>query len=136
STTISRISYVPRVDNETPGSRSVMGMDACFPLGKMGTIAAEMATSKLDLSGNNIAGAAWQLRGDMKFLKDRLHWNWNLRDINPNFTAIESPGFRRNEAGLTMGFDYLAAKNLKLTFNMENSQRPAYDYSSISGSST
>jgi len=73
----------------------------------------------LDLSGRSLGGSAMQLLGDMRFLKDKLTWNWALRNIGDNFTAIESPGFNRNERGMTMGFNYNAAKNLKFNLNLE-----------------
>jgi len=128
STQIVRITYVPLIDNDNPGDRSVMGLDAQIPLGKSGNLVAEFASSSMDLSGRGLGGSAWQLRGDMKLLGDKLRWNWNLRDIAPGFTSIESPGFRRNERGLTMGFDYQAARTLKLTANIENTKRPSYNY--------
>ncbi|HXG24485.1 MAG TPA: hypothetical protein VNJ09_08035, partial [Chthonomonadales bacterium] len=134
STTIVRITYFPATTNDTPGARSVWGIDATVPLGKTGNIVAEMATSSLDLSGRSISGGAWQLRGDMNFLNNRLKWNWNLRNIGANFTAIESPGFRRNERGLTFGLDYLVSPTLKLTANIDRSKRPSYDYSGLGGS--
>jgi len=132
-TNIVRIRYVPATGNETPGDRSVFGLDTSIPLGRFGSIVAEMATSNLDLSGQGIKGAAMQIRGDMKFLNDKLRWNWNLRNINPNFTSIESPGFRRNESGFTTGFDYAISPKLKLTANLEKTRRPSYDTSSLSG---
>lgn len=134
STTIVRITYFPATTNDTPGNRSVWGIDATVPLGKTGNIVAEMSTSRLDLSGRSVSGGAWQLRGDMNFLNNRLKWNWNLRNIGANFTAIESPGFRRNERGLTFGLDYQASPTLKLTANIDRSKRPSYDYSIFGGS--
>lgn len=137
STQIVKITYVPQIQNGSPGDRSVMGLDTYFSLGKTGQIVAEMASSRLDLSGTTAKGSAWQVRGDTRFLKDRLHWNWSLRNISPDFTAIESPGFNRSEKGYTTGLEYAASKNLKLTATLNRSRRPSYDYSSIvTGGST
>lgn len=132
-TNIVKIRYVPATGSETLGSRSVFGVDTAFALGRYGSIVAEMANSSLGLSGQKVGGGAWQLRGDMKFLNDKLRWNWSLRDISANFTSIESPGFRRNESGFTMGFDYMASPNLKLNATLEKTKRPSYDFSSLSG---
>ncbi len=127
------ITYTPENDNQAGGNRKVMGADANFSLGKVGTITAEMASSTLDLSSKSLSGSAIQLRGDMRFFKDKLAWNWNFRNIGDNFAAIESPGFNRNEKGMTMGFNYSPTKNLKFNANIEKSKRPSYDYSSLTG---
>jgi hypothetical protein len=129
-----RITYTPSVNSSTPGNRTIMGADASLILGKTGTITAEMATSKYDLSGNGISGGAWQVRSDLRFLKDRLHINWALKNIGSDFTAIESPGFRTNERGLTLGLDYAFSPALKLTTSMESTRRPSYSYSSFGSS--
>lgn len=137
STQIVKITYVPQIQNGSPGDRSVMGLDTYFSLGKTGQVVAEMASSRLDLPGSTARGSAWQVRGDTRFLKDRLHWNWSLRNISPDFTAIESPGFNRSEKGYTTGLEYAASRTLKLTATFNRSRRPSYDYSSIvSGGST
>jgi hypothetical protein len=136
STQIIKVSYVPANTSEMPGDRNVLGMDASFLLGKTGTIVAEFASSGVSLADRNVSGRATQIRGDMAFLKNRLRWNWNLRDISPNFTAIESPGFRRNERGLTTSVDYQASSTLKLNANFERTKRPSYNFSSLGGSSS
>src|SRR6185503_12330451 len=83
------------------------------------------------LSGTGVAGSAMQVRGDMKFLKDKLHWNWALRDIDQGFTSIESVGFRQNEKGLTTGLEYQINPKLRFNATLQNSKRPAYDYSNF-----
>ncbi|MGC8669160.1 MAG: hypothetical protein ACP5VE_13685 [Chthonomonadales bacterium] len=137
STQIVKITYVPQIQNGSPGDRSVMGLDTYFSLGKTGQVVAELASSRLDLPGTTARGGAWQVRGDTRFLKDRLHWNWSLRNISPDFTTIESPGFNRSEKGYTTGLEYAASRTLKFTATFNRSRRPSYDYSSIvSGGST
>lgn len=123
------IEYLPVIYNQTAGSRSVMGFDGFIPIGKSGSIVAEMGTSRLNLSGQNVGGGAWQIKGDMKFLKDKLQWNWAVKNIDENFTAIETPGFQRNEKGVTTGFNYTASSSLKISGTMEKTKRPSYSYS-------
>ncbi|MCC6730068.1 MAG: hypothetical protein IT208_12090 [Chthonomonadales bacterium] len=136
STQIIKIIYVPAYTNETPGNRSVWGLDSDISLGDLGTLTAEMASSRLDMSGVGVGGGAWQIRSDMRFLDERLHWNWNLRNIGADFTAVESPGFRRNERGFTTGIDYQANSRLKFSATLERTKRPSYDYSSLYGGTT
>ncbi len=135
STNIIRIAYVPLVTTDTIGDRNVMGLDAGFALGKKSNIVAEMAASRYVQGSNTVRGAAWQVRGDSKFLRDSLSWSWTVKSINPNFTAIESPGFKRNEAGFTTSLDYRANSALKFNATIENTRRPTYSYTSTSTSS-
>jgi hypothetical protein len=135
STQIIRIEYRPASSDVSSGDRSVLGFDVNTSLGKLGTITAEMATSSLSLSGKEAGGSAWQIRSDMKLARDRLKLNWALKNIGSNFTAIQSPGFRRNDRGITIGADYQASPKLKLNANIERTRRPAYNYASPYGSS-
>ncbi len=130
------ITYTPVSTNEAPGNRKVMGVDALLPVGHVGNIVAEYANSGYDLSSNKISGSAMQVRGDFRFLKDRLHTSFNLRNISPSFTSIESVGFNQNDKGLTLASDWLITKGLKLTATMEHSKRPSYDYSSLINTGT
>lgn len=136
STQIVKITYVPVAANDSPGDRSVLGFDTSVQLGKLGSVTAEVATSRVGLGASNQSGGAWQLRGDMKFARDRLNWNWNVRNIGSTFTTIESPGFRRNERGLTMGLNYRVSDKLRLTGNLEQTKRPAYDYTTTGASTS
>lgn len=135
STQIIHITYVPLVATDTIGDRSAMGLDAGFSLGKKTNIGAELATSRYTLGSTSVRGAAWQVRGDSKFLNDALNWTWTLRNIDPNYTAIESPGFQRNESGATTTLDYRPSKTVRLSATLENSKRAAYSYG-LSGSTT
>jgi hypothetical protein len=130
------IKYTPVRQESAPGNRSVMGMDGTVYLGKMGSITAEYAKSAIGFSSGNVNDAAMQLRSNM-ILSKELTWTWNYRNIGENFSAIESPGFRRNEKGFTTAFDYTPFKNVKVQASLDKSTRPSYDYSSLSsGSST
>lgn len=135
-TSLVKITYTPVNDNQAAGNRNVMGFDSTLQLGKIGQITAEMASSKLDLSGKGVSGTAFQLRSDMKFMKDKLAWNWNIKNIGADFTAIESPGFRRNEKGFTTGLNYSPNKDLRMVVNWESTKRPSYDYSGFLGGSS
>ncbi len=133
STQIIKIVYTPARSDQSSGDRSIIALDATGSLGKIGTITAEMARSSLSLSGNGASASAWQIRSDMKFARDRLKLNWTLKNIGSNFTAVQSPGFRRNDRGLSLNADYQPAAGVKLTATMEKMRRPAYSY--LSGSS-
>ena len=130
STQIVKITYTPQITDETPGSRNVWGLDSSLTVGKYGTISAEMASSRLDYTGQAVSDRAWQIHSDMNFMKNRLHWTWSLRDIGSHYTSIESPGFNRNDQGLTTGLDYQISKTMKISASMEKSKRPAYSYTS------
>jgi len=136
STQIVRITYVPAAAGDNPGDRSVVGFDAGWQLGKLGMVTAEFARSRLDLSGQNVGGGAWQLRGDMKLAGDKLRWSWTLRDIESRFTGIESAGFRRADRGLSMSFDYSPSTRLRLNAGFERSRRPSFQYTGLSGGSS
>jgi hypothetical protein len=137
STQIIRIVYRPVSSDASSGDRAVLGFDLNSSLGKLGTITAEMASSSFRLSAQDEGSSAWQIRSDMKLARDKLRLNWTLRNIGSNFTAIQSPGFRRNDRGLSMSADYDAGSRLKLNASLERTRRPAYSYgTSGSGSSS
>lgn len=135
STQIIKITYTPASTDTSGGDRTVMGLDFNTPLGKMGTLTAEYARSALSLRSNSVSSDAWQIRSDMKLAGDRLRLNWTLKNIGTNFTAVQSPGFRRNDRGLTLSADYQANDRLKLNASFERSRRPAYSYTTGFGSS-
>ncbi|MBM3494461.1 MAG: hypothetical protein FJX72_09115 [Armatimonadetes bacterium] len=128
STQIIRIVYRPSASDASSGDRAILGFDLNTSLGKVGTITAEMASSSLSLSGESAASSAWQIRSDMKLARDKLRLNWSLKNIGADFTAIQSPGFRRNDRGVTVGADYEVSSRLKLNASMERTRRPAYSY--------
>lgn len=128
STQIIVIRYVPLTANDTPGDRSVLAFDSNISLGKLGTLTAEMASSTLMLGNNKVNGGAWQLKSATKFLNNRLTWDWSLKNIGSGFTSIESPGFRRNESGLTTAFGYKASSNLDLKLSLDRTKRPSYSF--------
>ncbi len=136
STQIIRIEYRPASSDVSSGDRSVLGFDITSNLGKIGAITAEMASSSLSLSNQNAASSAWQVRSDMKFARDKLKLNWTVKNIGADFTAIQSPGFRRNDRGITLGADYQASSRLKLSANLERTKRPAYSYTNYTSGSS
>ena len=135
STQIIRIVYRPASGDGTSGDRSVLGLDVTTSLGKLGTITAEMAQSSLSLTGQGAGSNAWQIRSDMRLPGDKLRLNWTLKNIGANFTAIQSPGFRRNDRGVSLSADYEASPKLKINATVERTKRPAYSYSTSVGSS-
>ena len=96
---IVRLQYIPYDANPTPGNRSVMGLDGTLRLGKLGSVTLETALSGLSLTGNNIQGHAWQFRADLTPAK-KIHTTFALRDINPTFSSIQSPGFQPQRTGI------------------------------------
>ncbi len=136
STQIIRIEYRPASADASSGDRGVLGFDINTSLGKLGSITAEMASSTFRLSNTSTASSAWQIRSDMKLARDKLKLNWAVKNIGADFTAIQSPGFRRNDRGITLAADYQASSRLKLSANVERSKRPAYNYTSYSSGSS
>lgn len=128
STQIIKITYTPASSETVVGDRSVYGLDINAPLGKLGSITAEMASSSYQLSGKSVDAGAWQIRSDMKFAGDRLKLNWTLKNIGSDFMAIQSPGFRRNERGLSLTADYQPGSKARFNATFERSRRPAYSY--------
>lgn len=132
STQIIKIIYTPASSDVSSGDRSVLGFDLNTPLGKWGNITAELATSSLSLGAQSASAGAWQIRSDMKFAKDKLRLNWTLKNIGADFTAIQSPGFRRNDRGLSLTADYQPNNRVKLNATLERTRRPAYSYTTTS----
>ncbi len=132
STQIIRITYTPVTSTETQGDRQVMGFDAQMAMGKSGTITAEMASSKLSLSGGPSSGTAVQIRGENRLAGEKLRLNWVYKNISPAFTAVESPGFNRNERGIQTDIAYTPSKRVSITANYQRSRRPQYSYSTSS----
>lgn len=132
--TIIRITYFPYNSNPTPGNRSVIGFDTRYALGALGSISIETALSGLSLSNNNYSGHAWQLRADLNPLRN-VHTTVALRNINPTFSSIQSPGFNRNEKALEFSTEYTPSSRLRFGVNYLDSRRPAYAGSQFSVSS-
>jgi hypothetical protein len=126
-----QVTYVPLNTDPNPGNRSVLGLDGRLPLGKLGSLTTEMALSGLSLSGNDISGHAWQVIADLTPLRN-LHTKVTLRDVNPTFSSIESPGFNRNERAGEITADYAPTRALKFTLDWLKSERPSYSASDVS----
>jgi hypothetical protein len=123
--TIVQIQYVPYNNNPTPGNRSVLGFDSRILLGKLGSLNLEAALSGLNLTGSNISGHAWQAHADLNPMRN-LHTNLTLRNVNPTFSSIQSPGFNRNEKSIEFTSDYAATKRLHFNLNWQKALRPSY----------
>jgi len=128
---IVRLQYIPYDPNPTPGNRSVMGIDSTLKLGKLGTVTMETALSGLSLTGNSISGHAWQIRSDLNPTK-QVHMSLAVRDINPTFSSIQSPGFGRNEKAMEFSTDYNPTSRLRLNVNYTDSLRPSYSTGGLS----
>ncbi len=122
---IVRLQYIPYNTSPTPGNRSVMGLDSTLRLGKYGAVTVEAALSGLSLTGNDISGHAWQFRADLNPVK-RVHTTFALRNINPTFSSIQSPGFSRNERAMEFSTDYSPTDKLHMNVNYTDSRRPTY----------
>ena len=98
---IVKIQYYPYNSSPIPGSRSIMGVDGKLALGALGSLTLETALSGLSLTGSSIGGHAWQLRGDLTPLR-KVHTTFALKDINPTFSSIQSPGSIATSARLNL----------------------------------
>ena len=124
-TSIVQIQFFPYNPNPTPGNRSVIGLDTKYTLGKLGSITLESALSGLSILNTNINGHAASLRADLNPLKD-LHTILTVKDINPTFSSIQSPGFNQNEKSIDLATDYTPFSKLKLNLDVELAHRPSY----------
>lgn len=119
------IQYVPYDLSPIPGNRSIMGVDAKYTLGKIGSVTLETGLSGLSISNANIDGHAWKLSSDLTPFKN-LHTLITLKDISPTFSSIQTPGFNMNEKSIEISTDYNPFKKLKLNLDWELSHRPSY----------
>ncbi len=123
---IVRLQYIPFDANPTPGNRSVLGLDSTLRLGKLGSLTMEAALSGLSLTGSNVPGHAWQVRADLSPTKT-IHTTFAIRDINPTFSSIQTPGFSRNEKAIEFGTEYSPTSRLHLNVTYTDSRRPSYN---------
>ncbi len=135
STLIVKVEYVPLATSVTPGNRSVLGIDSRLSLGKWGSVSTEIATSGLSVSGSNYGGYAGQMTADLNLLRG-LHTRLTIKDVNPTFSSIQTPGFNRNEKSLAFDSDYSPGSNWNLKVNYQRAKRPAYASSASANSYT
>ena len=128
-----KIQYVPLANTVTPGNRSVMGLDSRLSLGKWGSVSTELATSGLSVSGSNYSGWGGQISANLNPLRG-LHTNLTIKDVNPTFSSIQTPGFNRNEKSLNFDSSYSPDSRWQFSMNYQKAKRPAYSSSSVSSS--
>ena len=133
STLLVKVQYVPLANTVTPGNRSVLGFDSRLSLGKWGSVSTELATSGLSVSGSDYSGWGGQISANLNPLRG-LHTSLILRDVNPTFSSIQTPGFNRNEKSLAFESDYTPDRNWQFNLNFQKAKRPAYSSSSYSSS--
>ncbi len=124
-TELIQVRYTPLNVNPTPGNRTVLGIDGRISLGKYGSITTEAALSGLTIGGGNVNGQAYQIRADITPSKS-LNTSITLRNINPTFSSIQSPGFNRNERAIEFNTDYTPSDRLRLNLNWMRAKRPSY----------
>ena len=129
STEIVQIQYSPIIATVVPGDRSVVGVDAHYLLGKLGSFNVETALSGLSVSNQNINGHAYLLRAKLNPFKN-LHTTLTYKSVNPTFSSIQSPGFTQNERSAELSADYAATNRLKFNLDVERASRPTYTGSS------
>ena len=95
------ITYTPYNTSPTPGDRSIVGLDTKYTMGKLGVLTFESAFSGLSISNSNVDGHAFLARADLHPFKN-FHTTLTLKDINPTFSSIQSPGFTQNEKSVEL----------------------------------
>ena len=133
STSLIKITYIPRVDSSAAGSGSVTGYDANWKLGSWGKLSYAHANSTSLKSGLPITGAGQSIKMDTEFGK--LRWSGSLKDVDDNFTPVESVGFRRQERGLRNEFTYTDT-SYGIRYLDERYKVPSYYSGYTSGTTT
>ena len=133
SSLLIKVQYVPLANTVTPGNRSVLGLDSRLSLGKWGSVSTEIATSGLSVSSSNYSGYGGQISANLNVMRG-LHTNFTIKDVNPTFSSIQTPGFNRNEKSLNFDSDYSPDKRWQFTVNYQRAKRPAYASSSLTSS--
>ncbi len=124
-TNVVSITYFPLNVSAVPGNQSVLGLDSTFRIGKLGSITLESALSSLNVSGNNYDGHAYQLRADLH-PTGNVHTSLTIKDVNPTFSTIQSPGFNQNERSFDINTDYNPSHAVKLNADYQQALRPSY----------
>ncbi|MHB1462312.1 MAG: hypothetical protein ACYC1M_13590 [Armatimonadota bacterium] len=127
STSLIKITYIPRVDSSAAGSGSVTGYDANYTLGRWGKVSYAFANSTSTKSGLPVTGAGQSIK--METEVGKLHWTGSLKDVDDNFTPVESVGFQRQERGMRNEINY-TDKNYGFRYLDERYKVPSY-YSSL-----
>ena len=131
SLSLVKVQYIPLATSITPGNRSVLGLDTRLSLGKWGSISTELATSGLSVGGSNYGGYAGQMIATLNPLRG-LHSRISIRNVNPTFSSVQTPGFNRNEKSLSFDSDYAPDNRWQFKINYEKAKRPAYSSGGLS----
>jgi len=91
-----------------PIKRSVAGFDGNLYIGDRTYVSGEVAVSQLDTNtlsiyDNLLEGSAWKLKGSSNTSK--LHLNFDLRHLDPNFLPIGAVSSSRNRAVYQQSYD-------------------------------
>lgn len=135
STSLIKITYIPRVESSAAGSGSVTGYDANWKLGSWGKLSYANASSSSLKNGLPIAGSGQSLKMETEFGK--LRWLGSLKDVDDNFTPVESVGFRRQERGMRNELIY-TDRAYGMRYLDERYKVPSYysNYSTTTGTTT
>ena len=125
ATSLITVRYFPLNDSVNAGDRSVLGFDGRIGLGKIGGLTLETAFSGLNVTGKSIAGQAVQVRADLTPFRN-MHSILTVRDVNPTFSSIQSPGFNRNEKSIDLAGEYTPSRKVHFTYDVQKAQRPSY----------
>lgn len=113
------------------GDRSILGLDGAFNFGKVGTIGMEWARSAGNTTQN---GSALSLRGNANL--GNLVLGLSFRDVGNQFTPIDSVGFMQGGRSLDANAEYKPIDHIRVTAQMNSSNRPGYLPTSYYGSTT
>jgi hypothetical protein len=119
---IVQVTYTPLPDpgSTVGGDREVAGIDLTLPLGKLGSLAWNVARSRVQTLSASLEGTAHT--GDVKFNFGRLNLNTVYYRIPAEFIGIESVGFRRNETGHRSNLSYQLGTATQLQVNWSQSR--------------
>ncbi len=132
STSLIKITYIPKVDNTTAGSGSVTGYDANWELGGWGKLSYAFANSSTEKSGTTVDGSGQIVK--METTLGKLKWAGSYKDVDNNFTPIQSVGFQRQQRGLHNEVSY-SDGNYGFQYIDERYKVPSY-YSTTSMSTS
>ncbi len=119
---IVQVTYTPLPDpgSTIGGDREVVGLDITLPLGKVGSLAWNVARSRAQALTTSLEGIAHI--GEIKSNFGRLNLNSSYYRIPAEFIGIESTGFRRNETGHRSSLAYRLGSATQFQLNWSQSR--------------